>query len=299
MHLSDIKLNFDYTVVRNGEFEVFGLLDSPTDLNILVFTSDLRFIKQFSENVTCVICTPDLISKIPKHIGILTAQNPKKLFFEFHNQLSVLPPLSEASFKTNIGHNSNIHKMAYVAENNVKIGNNVLIEEFVSIKENTVIGDNVIIRAGTVVSGEGFYFIRETDEPILPVRHFGGVIIEDDVEIQQSCCIDRAYFTWDNTIIGKDSKLDNHVHIGHAVKVGMKVFLTSCVSVAGNVIIGDGIYVGPGSTFSNNITAGDHSRVSLGSVVTRNVPESTTVTGNFAIDHSIFMRNLKESIKKK
>jgi len=288
----------DFKVARDGQFDVFGLLDSPTSLNILVFVSDKRFVRQFGSNVTCVICTPEVTAHVPEHMGILTTEYPKQLFYELHNYLSDLPPLARTAFKNSIGKNCNIHKMASIAETNVKIGNNVQIEEFVSIKENTVIGDNVIIRAGTVIGGPGFYFIKCADGSILPVRHFGGVVIENDVEIQHNCCVDRAHFPWDNTIIGQESKLDNLVQIAHAVKIGKQVFITSCVSIAGNVVIGDDTYIGPNSTFTNNVTAGDNSRASLGSVVIRNIRDNTVVSGNFAIEHSLFLRNLKESLKK-
>jgi len=299
MRLSEIPQSGEFKVVRDGEFDVFGLLDSPTSLNILAYINDVKFIKFFGSNVSCVICPPEAVSNIPAHIGILTASNPRLVYYGLHNDLSDSPPLARTPIDNVIGSNTRIHKMSCIADKNVKIGNNVLIEEFVSIKENTIIGDNVIIRAGTVIGGPGYYFIRSDDKSILPVRQFGGVVIEDDVEIQHSCCIDRAHFPWDNTIIGEETKLDNLIHIAHAVKIGKRVYITSCVSIAGNVLIGDECYIGPNSTITNNIKAGDHSKISLGSVVIRDVKDNTTVTGNFAVEHSLFLRNLKESLKKR
>ena len=298
MRLSEIISESELKLIRDGAFEALGLLDSPVTSSILTFVSDARFIKQFGENVSCVICSPDVVPEIPAHVGVATSLNPKMAFFELHNRLSTAAPLARAQFSTVVGYNCSIHNLACIAETNVRIGNNVVIEEFVSIKENTVIGNNVIIRAGTIIGGEGYYFIRVSEDTTMPVQHFGGVIIEDDVEIQQGCAFDRAYFPWDDTVIGQGSKIDNLVHAAHAVKIGKSVFITSCVSIAGNVRIGDNMYIGPGSTFSNNITAGDDSRVSLGSVVVRNIAEESTVTGNFAIEHSIFMNELKERFKK-
>ena len=297
MLLSQIDAPGEYDIARDGEFDVLGLIDSPTISNMLVFVGDAKFIKQFGSNVTCAICAPDLIVEFPENIGIITTKQPKQLFYELHNYLSNLPPLVRIPFENSIGSNAKISKMAYIAEKNVKIGNNVVIEEFVSIKENTIICDDVTIRAGTVIGGPGFYYNKNTDGTIMPVQHFGGVIIEDNVEIQHSCCIDRAHFPWDNTIIGEMTKLDNLIQVAHAVKIGKSVLITSCVSIAGNVEIGDDAYIGPGSTFTNNITIGKNAKVSLGSVVTRSVKESTVVTGNFAIEHSLFLRNLKESLK--
>jgi UDP-3-O-[3-hydroxymyristoyl] glucosamine N-acyltransferase len=299
MRLSKAMAAGKLDLVRDGEFEVFSLLDSPTSKPTLVFAGDARFIKQFRPNVSCVICSPDLISKIPGHIGIAVAENPKLAFFKLHNSLSAYPPLARDRFATITGENCRIHKLACIAEENVVIGNNVLIEEFVSIKENTVIGDNVIIRAGSVIGGEGFYFIRNSEETVMPVSHFGGVLLEDDVEIQQSTGIDRAYFPWDNTVIGQGSKLDNLAQIGHACKIGRNAFICSFTGMGGNVKLGDNVWVGPGCVISNNLTIGDNTRLSLGSVVVRNVADNTAVTGNFAIEHSLFMKELKERFKMK
>jgi len=299
MLLSQIDAPGEYDLARDGQFDVFGLIDSPTTSNMLVFVGDARFIKQFGVNVTCVVCTPDLIAEIPKHLGVISTKNPKRLYYELHNQLSDSPPLARAGFKSTVGENAKIHKLACIAESNVRVGNNVIIEEFVSIKENTLVGDNVIIRAGSVIGGMGFYFIKDANSTVLPVQHFGGVIIEDDVEIQQSCCIDRATFPWDNTVIGSGSKFDNLVHVAHAVKIEKRAYITSNVSIAGNVIIGDDTYIGPGSTFTNNVSIGNNAKVSLGSVVTGRVKDNTVVTGNFAVDHTLFLKNYKDSLKKK
>jgi len=297
MKLSKIKANID--IARDGSFEAFGLLDSPTTLSILAFIGDAKFAKQIGENVTCIICPPSAADKIPGHIGIITSDNPKVLFFKLHNQLSQTPPLGKKQQKTIIGKKCSIHKTACIADSNVRIGNNVLIEEFVSIKENTTIGDNAIVRAGSIVGGMGFYYTKQSNGKLIPVEHFGGVVLEDDVELQQSCHIDRAYFTWDNTVIGQGSKLDNMVHVAHAAKIGKNVLLTSCISIAGNVIVEDNTYIGPGSTVTNNVIIGENAKVSIGAVVARNVPGNTTVTGNFAVDHKLFLNDMKATYKRR
>jgi UDP-3-O-[3-hydroxymyristoyl] glucosamine N-acyltransferase len=287
----------DLEITRDGDFEAFGLLDSLTSKSTITFIGETKFIRLIKPNVSCVICPRHAAPEISDSIGIVISENPKRLFFELHNNLSKYPPFARERFHTAIGEDCNIHKMACIAENNVKIGNNVIIEEFVSIKENTVIGDNVIIRAGTIIGGEGFYFIREPNEKIIPVRHFGGVIIEDEAEIQQNCCIDRAYFSWDDTVVGQEAKLDNLLHIAHAIKIGKNAFIVSNASLGGNVKIGNDSWIGPGSTISNNIKIGESSRVSLGAVVARNVADNSTVSGNFAVDHTLFLRDLKDKYK--
>jgi len=296
MNLFDIK-KFDINIFRDGEFDAFALLDSPVSLPNIVFINDIKYFKQFNTYVSCVICPEHVAINLPDKYGIILSDNPKQLFFMLHNKLQAIPPLGRERFQTTIGNDTSIHRLACIADNNVIIGNNVIIEEFVSIKENTTIGDNVIIRAGSIVGGEGFYFLKKNNNEIMPVHHFGGVIIENNVELQQSCCVDKSYFSWDDTVIGENTKLDNMVHIAHGVKVGKRVFLPSCVSVSGNVIIEDDCYIGPNATISNNIVIGHNSKITLGSVVVNKIKPCSTVTGNFAIDHSLFFKDYRKKLK--
>ena len=85
------------------------------------------------------------------------------------------------------------------------------------------------------------------------------------------------------------------VHIGHGTIVGRQTLFAAGTTISGNCIIGNRVWFGVHSTVSNRIQIGDHARISLGSVVTQDVPEGKTVTGNFAIPHPVFIQNLKMS----
>jgi UDP-3-O-[3-hydroxymyristoyl] glucosamine N-acyltransferase len=185
-----------------------------------------------------------------------------------------------------------ISPLASIALNNVIIGDNVLIEEFAVIRENTVIGDNSVIRAGVKVGGEGFECRRQADA-IESVLHLGGVIIGKNVEVQYNTCIDKALFPWDNTEIGDFTKIDNLVHVGHAVKIGKRVLVVANCGLGGCTVIGDDSWIGFGATVSNLLSVGQNARANIGAVVTRNIADNASVTGNFAIDHQRFIENLK------
>jgi len=92
-------------------------------------------------------------------------------------------------------------------------------------------------------------------------------------------------------------KSDVMVYVGHNSQIGRKTFLAAGAKIPGNVWIGEDVWIGVNATISNRIRIGDGARVSLGSVVTKDVPAGATVSGNFAIDHQRFLKNLKASLR--
>ncbi|WP_416327443.1 UDP-3-O-(3-hydroxymyristoyl)glucosamine N-acyltransferase [[Eubacterium] hominis] len=295
MLLSDI---FQDNIIRNGSFEVLGILDSKSEQKMLTFLEKKQYISQIKEqsNIGCIITTRDFVEKIlaATKIGIYVCENPRIKFFQLHNCLSTDIRYQRKKHKTIIGKNCKISPLACISQENVIIGDNVEIEEFVSIKENTIIKDNCIIRSGTVVGSTGFEF-KKYHDLTFGVRHCGGVILNENVEVQHNCCIDKAVYPWDDTVIGKYTKFDNLVHIGHAAKIGDHVLFPAGTTVSGRVEIADGVWIGVGSTISNGISFGRNSRCNIGSVVTKDVPENGSVSGNFAIEHEKFIENLKKA----
>jgi len=239
-----------------------------------------------------ILTTDDIANKI-ENIGVCIVDNPRILFFQIHNYLRNNENYRRNEFKTKIGSGCNISQLSSIAKNNVIIGDNVVIEEFVVIRENTTIENNVIVRAGTIIGGTDFEFKR-TSEEVLSVEHLGGVIIGNNVEIQQNSTICRAIYPWDNTIIGDYSKIDDLVQISHGAKIGREVFIVALSGVGGRTIIGDNTWIGYSTTISNGLKIGKDVRVNIGSVVTKNVADGESVTGNFAIEHSLFIKHIKE-----
>ena len=227
--------------------------------------------------------------------GVCVVENPRILFFEIHNFLAENFEYRRKEFDTTIGTGSVISPLSAISTKNVCIGKNVVIEEFAVIRENTTIGDGSIIRSGVKIGGQGFEFKRK-DGKIMHVKHLGGVVIGSDVEIQYNACIDCAVYPWDDTVIGNYTKIDNLVHIGHAVKIEDNVMIVAQSGVGGRTVINNNTWLGFSSTVSNGLEIGKNSRVNIGSVVTKNVMDNESVTGNFAIRHDKFIENLKKSI---
>lgn len=291
--LNKYLANIPVEMVNEIEFDVLAITDSETDRTSCVFLDNVKFISHIKPSVKMVMTTPALKTAFAElDVGLCITEKPRELFFMLHNALSEDSSYYRERFTTVVGSNCHISPLSSIATNNVTIGDNVTIEEFVVIRENTVIGDNTIIRAGAKIGGQGFEFKRSVGG-IVSVAHLGGVIIGKYAEIQYNTCIDKAVYPFDNTIIGDYSKLDNLVHIGHAVKVANNVMIVANSGVGGRTVIKDNSWIGFAATIINGITVGENSRANIGSVVTKSIPDNGSVTGNFAIEHSKFINNLK------
>ena len=125
--------------------------------------------------------------------------------------------------------------------------------------EGSIVGKNATIHAGSVVGGDGFGF-HPTDHGIEKMTQRGHVVIEEHVEMGPLATVDRA--TFDSTRIGRGSKLDSHVHIGHNVQIGENSILCGQVGISGSAHIGKNFIaagkagVTPGIHISDNVTLG-------------------------------------------
>jgi UDP-3-O-[3-hydroxymyristoyl] glucosamine N-acyltransferase len=122
--------------------------------------------------------------------------------------------------------------------NHVKIGSNCIIHANVSIYDYSEIGNNVIIHSNSVLGADAFYFKRRPDH-YDKMLSCGRVIIHDNVEIGACCTIDKGVSS--DTIIGKGTKLDNHVHVGHDTVIGKNCLFAAQVGIAGVVNIEDDV----------------------------------------------------------
>ena len=182
---------------------------------------------------------------------------------------------NQISNSSKIGASSIIQPNCFIG-NNVTIGENCIIHSNVSIYDNTIIGDNVIINSGTVIGGEAFYYKkRETGYDQL--LSAGRVIIEDDVHIGSSTTIDRGV-TGDTTI-GKGSKLDNLIQIGHDTFIGECCLIASQTAVAGCVVIENNVTIWGQVGISSGVTIGESAILLAKSGVSKSLKGHTTYYG--------------------
>lgn len=295
IELKKIKSFYTGKLISNGKFENLGHSNIIHKRNLLTFCDDIKFLPIILKNdcVTALITYPEYIESFKeKKIGLISSKAPRLDFFNIHNGSG----LKNKDFSSKIGKDSNISSTSKISKNNVSIGNNCFIEDNVVIHPNVKIGNNVIIRAGCILGGEGYQFWKHENK-ILSVKHFGKVVINDNVEIKEFCTIHKALFNWDITSVGLNTKIDAHAHIGHANKIGNNVYVCSHANISGNSVIEDNCYIGPGVNIPNRINISKESKLSVGSTITTNISDGKTVSGNFAIEHEKYLEHIKKISK--
>ena len=184
---------------------------------------------------------------------------------------------------------------------NCKIGHNTIIEKNVVIDDNCSIGSNNIIRNtlikknvkildNCVIGKHGFGFFPMKDNN-LRYPHIGIVLIEDNCEIGCGATIDRGSMS--DTKIGKNTYLDNQVHIAHNVKIGENSILAGQVGIAGSSTIGHNVKIGGQAGISGHLKVGNNVEIAGGSGVIRDIPDNTKVMGYPAKNIREFLRDNK------
>ncbi|GAA4314835.1 UDP-3-O-(3-hydroxymyristoyl)glucosamine N-acyltransferase [Compostibacter hankyongensis] len=138
----------------------------------------------------------------------------------------------------------------------VRIGDHCIIHPNVTLYDHTVIGNNVIIHAGAVIGADAFYYKKRGDREVAydKLESCGRVVIEDDVEIGAGSTVDKGVSG--DTIIGRGSKLDNLVHIGHGAVIGKNCLFAAQVGIGGKTIIEDNVTLWGQVGVSKDLTIG-------------------------------------------
>lgn len=164
-----------------------------------------------------------------------------------------------------------------VIEDGVEIGADSILHPRVTIRHGCTLGSRVVLQSGVVIGSDGFGYAQDAQRRHVAIPQVGTVVVGDDVEIGAHSTVDRA--TLGATRIGRGTKLDNFVHIGHNVQVGEDVAMAAAVFIAGSVRIGNRVLIGGMSGIADHLTVGDDAVILADSGVTRDVPPGAMVAG--------------------
>ena len=171
----------------------------------------------------------------------------------------------------------------------VRIGQGCRIFPQVTLRDGVVLGDRVTVHSGTVIGADGFGYARDGHRYV-KIPQVGRVVIEDDVEIGANVTIDRA--TLGETRIGRGTKIDNLVQIGHNVRVGADTVIVAQVGISGSSRIGSRVTLAGQVGVVDHVEIGDDVIVGAQAGVTKDIPPGTVVLGSPAIPHGEFKRQL-------
>jgi len=158
---------------------------------------------------------------------------------------------------SSVGDGTQIRAGAKIGDN-VRVGRDCVIHPNVFLEDGVTIGDRVILHAGVVIGTDGFGYVRD-EHSHHKFPQIGTVVIEEDVELGANTCVDRAALG--STRIGRGTKIDNMVHVGHNCDIGERVVIAAQTGISGSVTIEDDCIIG------GQVGFGDHIRVQSGAVI--------------------------------
>ena len=268
----------------------YKLIANNTKASFCITTENLQ-------NELPKTCTPIIVENVLFSTSVITAKfYPDSFNDDFDTTLELINN-TEFNDKTKFGKNVLVGSNVSIGSNCL-IGHNTIIEKNVSIGDNCSIGSNCIVRNcliknnvrildNCVIGKHGFGFFPNSNRN-LRYPHIGIVIIEDYCEIGCGSIIDRGSIS--NTIIGKNTYLDNQIHIAHNVKIGENSIIAGQVGIAGSSVIGNNVKIGGQAGISGHLKIGNNVEIAGGSGVIKDIPDNSKVMGYPA-------KNIRQFIK--
>jgi UDP-3-O-[3-hydroxymyristoyl] glucosamine N-acyltransferase len=295
-----------------GDLEIRGLSGiEDAQAHDLTFLSNPKYVKQLrSTRAGAIILSSDApATELPS----LVSENPY-LDFARAIELFYQPPRAAPGIHSTavvadtaqlgaghsiganvvIGEHVKIGKGATIYPNvtiypHVRIGDYFVAHSGASVREHCRIGDRVILQNGAVVGGDGFGFAPRADRSYYKIVQSGIVVLEDDVELGANACVDRA--TIGETRIGRGTKVDNLVQVGHGCRVGHDNVLAAQVGLAGSTRVENHVMLAGQVGAAGHLTIGDDVIATAQTGIARSVPAGARISGTPEMDSNLWKKN--------
>ena len=186
-----------------------------------------------------------------------------------------------------IGDRAVLHSFVTIYQN-AKIGSDFFAHAHAVVREGCRIGDRVTLQNGAVIGGDGLGFAKRPDGGWHKMVQTGPAVLEDDVEVQANACVDRA--TVGETRVGRGTKIDDLVLIGHASSIGRDTMLCGQVGLAGSTHIGNGCILAGQVGTAGHLTVGDGTVITAQSGVPNDVPARSLYSGYPAVPNRDWLK---------
>lgn len=266
-------------------------LSNPQNNSVMFVTEGfLKYWEAVLDVEECIVIWPQnhpVPKELAKKHAVILSKEPRYGFAEFFHENQITYNVMPKPYRlengamicdgAEIGEGTIIFPGTYV-DGDVKIGKNCYISSGVRIIGNVQIGDDCIIRENTVIGSDGLTTRRNEEGKIITIPQFGGVVIEDNVQVGANSVICKGAI--DNTVIGSGSRIDNCSFISHNVRLGKDTIVVGEVLMMGSSSTGERAYLSGNVVVRDGVSVGMDAFVGMGSVVTKDVPNGVTVKGN-------------------
>ena len=319
MKLSEVAQKLGCRLEGSPEIEIRGVAGiESAEAGQITFLANRRYFPLLKTTRASAVLVEEGIAldrdaALPA-VAALRSSNPYlafahalELFYQPPRYAPGIHPTAIIAKSARIGEGAHIGPYCYVDED-VEIGRNAMLHSFVTIYRGAMIGDDffshahavvrefcrlgnrVILQNGVVIGGDGLGFAKQKDGSWYKMVQSGPAVLEDDVEVQANACVDRA--TVGETRIGRGTKLDDLVLIGHASQVGPDAMLCGQVGLAGSTKVGrDCILAGQVGT-AGHLTVGDGTVITAQSGVPTDVPPRSLFSGYPAVENRQWLKSM-------
>ena len=264
MTVQELAENVSGRVVGHAETQIQRIadLEHAREGEIAYVDNEKFFATALASGASCLIVPAGSGERFPNRT-LIEVSNPKLAFSLIGAILH--PSRREPSIHPTavVAETADIAQTAYIGPHvtvgeHVRVGDECVLYPNVVLYDGVSIGNRVILHAGVCIGADGFGYVRD-DLGYRKFPQIGTVVIEDDVEIGAYSCVDRAALG--RTRIGRGTKLDNMVHVGHNCDIGERVVIAAQTGISGSVVIEDDAVIG------GQVGFGDHTRVQKGAVI--------------------------------
>jgi UDP-3-O-[3-hydroxymyristoyl] glucosamine N-acyltransferase len=319
MKLAEVAQKLGCRVEGDAEMELTGIAGlEHAQPGQLSFLANRRYFPQLRTTRASAVLVEDR-TPIERAEGLpkLTALRTSNPYFAFARALELFyqPPryapgihaTAVVAGSARISDGAHIGPHCYVAED-VEIGQRAVLHSSVTIycgarigddffahahavvREYCRIGNRVTLQNGVIIGADGFGFAALPDGSWYKMVQSGVAVLEDDVEVQSNTCVDRA--TVGETRIGRGSKLDDLVLVGHASQVGANSMLCGQVGLAGSTKVGNRCIFAGQAASSGHLTVGDGAIVTAQSGLPGDVPPKAVYSGSPAIENKLWLKTV-------